>query len=64
MDGQGRILLSAPLRTFAELDKRVVLVGQGNKFELWDELRWQSLQDELVALGAEQSLPGSLEVSF
>ncbi len=64
MDGQGRILLSAPLRGFAELDKRVVLVGQGNKFELWDELRWQSLQEELVALGAEQSLPGSLEVSF
>ena len=37
MDGQGRILLAPPLRQFAQLEKRVVLIGQGNKFELWDE---------------------------
>lgn len=64
MDGQGRILLSAPLRDFAALDKRVALVGQGNKFELWDEDRWQGLQEELLALGADEDLSGSLEVSF
>jgi len=40
MDGQGRILIPPPLRTFAKLEKRVVLIGQGNKFELWDEQRW------------------------
>jgi len=40
LDGSGRILLPAPLRTFASLDKKVVLIGQGNKFELWDESTW------------------------
>ncbi|MGH8672505.1 MAG: division/cell wall cluster transcriptional repressor MraZ [Burkholderiales bacterium] len=40
MDGAGRILVSTPLRDFAGLDKRVVLVGQGRKFELWDEGNW------------------------
>jgi MraZ protein len=28
------------LRQYAALDRRVILVGQGNKFELWDEARW------------------------
>lgn len=46
MDGSGRILLSPPLREFAQLDKRVVLVGQGNKFELWDEQNWYRLRDQ------------------
>lgn len=42
LDGQGRILVPPPLREFAGLDKRAVLVGQGNKFELWDEERWSA----------------------
>lgn len=37
LDASGRILLPAPLREFANLEKRVVLVGQGNKFEIWNE---------------------------
>ncbi|MDQ6621065.1 MAG: division/cell wall cluster transcriptional repressor MraZ [Pseudomonadota bacterium] len=40
MDGAGRILVPPALRQYASLDRRVVLVGQGNKFELWDEARW------------------------
>ena len=40
MDAQGRMLLPAPLREFAGLEKRVMLVGQGNKFELWNESSW------------------------
>jgi len=40
MDGQGRVLLPPGLRRFAALDKRVALVGQGKKFELWDEDTW------------------------
>lgn len=51
MDSQGRVLVSEPLRKFAGLDKRVVLTGQGNKFEIWDEDIWTArceewLQDE------------------
>lgn len=39
-DGQGRILVPGPLREFAGIDRRVVLIGQGHKFELWDEASW------------------------
>lgn len=60
MDGAGRVLIPPPLRNFAALDKRVMLVGQGKKFELWDEARWQAQQE--VALSVMQGeLPPELE---
>jgi len=40
MDGQGRILVPPKLQAIAGLDKRVAVVGMGNKFELWDEETW------------------------
>lgn len=40
MDSSGRILLPPLLRDYAMLDKRIILVGQGKKFELWDEQKW------------------------
>jgi MraZ protein len=40
MDGQGRILLPPLLRDYAKLDKRAMLIGQGRKFEVWDEAHW------------------------
>lgn len=59
LDGQGRILLSAALRAHAGLDKRVALVGQGNKFEIWDDAAWSEtmtgLVDEAKQLGSELS---------
>ncbi|HXH03904.1 MAG TPA: division/cell wall cluster transcriptional repressor MraZ [Candidatus Competibacteraceae bacterium] len=63
MDAQGRILLPPPLREFAGLDKRVVLVGQGNKFELWDEQRWYQLREEWLEEGSDDDddLPAELE---
>lgn len=45
LDATGRILLPAMLREFAALDKNVVMVGQGAKFEMWNELRWQEQMD-------------------
>jgi MraZ protein len=60
MDGAGRVLIPPTLRSYAALDKRVMLVGQGNKFELWDEARWQAQQE--VALSFMQGeLPPELE---
>ncbi len=41
MDGTGRILVPPALRQYAGLEHHVVLVGQGNKFELWDDAKWQ-----------------------
>jgi len=42
LDGQGRILVPTLLREYAGLKKNAVLVGQGKKFELWDEDQWNS----------------------
>ena len=48
MDSNGRVLLSQTLRNFAGLDKRVMMVGQADKFELWDETGWNLRRDELL----------------
>lgn len=48
LDGQGRFLIPEPLRTFAGLDRRVALIGQGNKFEIWDEAGWIAARDEWI----------------
>ncbi|MFO1430384.1 MAG: division/cell wall cluster transcriptional repressor MraZ [Candidatus Competibacteraceae bacterium] len=62
MDGQGRILIPGPLREFAGLDKHVVLVGQGNKFELWDEQTWYQLREQWLAeTGQDSALPADVE---
>jgi MraZ protein len=60
LDGAGRILVPPALRQFATLDKRVVLVGQGNKFELWDEEQWQDRTSQAVAFPAG-GLPPELD---
>ncbi len=46
LDGQGRILLSSELREFAGLGKRVSLVGQVNKIEIWDEETWAGKREQ------------------
>ncbi len=62
LDGSGRILVPPPLRDFAGLDKRTVLIGQGNKFELWGEAAWTARRDEWLAEAADSDdLPGDLE---
>lgn len=40
MDKQGRILVPGKHREYASLGSQVVLVGQINKFEIWDETMW------------------------
>jgi MraZ protein len=45
LDGHGRVLLPAELRSFAGLTRAGVLIGQGNRFELWDEARWNERRD-------------------
>ena len=43
MDASGRLLVPPELRDYASLDKGAVLVGQGKKFELWDEAAWREV---------------------
>ncbi len=42
LDSNGRLLLPPLLREYAKLDKKIMLVGQGKKFEVWDEEEWHS----------------------
>ena len=53
LDGNGRILVPPPLREFAGLNKKVALIGQGKKFELWDEQVWNEERQKWLAEGAK-----------
>jgi len=54
LDGHGRILLPQQLRDYAGISKQVVFLGQGNKFEIWDEANWGQQRDEwLQQVGAD-----------
>ena len=57
-DGQGRVLLPPQLREIAGLERQATLLGQGNKFEIWDSVTWQTERDHwlrAVATGADTS---------
>jgi len=60
MDAAGRVLISPTLRSYAVLDKRVMLIGQGNKCEVWDEARWQAQHEKMSGFN-EGDLPPELE---
>jgi MraZ protein len=62
VDKQGRLLIPQTLRDYANLQKDVVLVGEGKKIEIWAKERWQEvvqkaqedfeqISDTLAALG-------------
>ena len=42
LDGSGRVLIPQELREYAKLDKKVTLVGQSHRLELWDTESWNS----------------------
>ncbi|MDU2734142.1 MAG: division/cell wall cluster transcriptional repressor MraZ [Mixta calida] len=55
MDSAGRLLIASTLRQHASLTKEVMLVGQFNKFELWDEQTWyQQVREDIDAEQAAQ----------
>ncbi len=65
MDASGRILVSKELREFASLEKQGMLIGQGNKFELWDEATWNEKRDAWLLDEDDGDMPADLEsISF
>ena len=46
-DGTGRILLPPSLREVAGLQKHVVMLGMGSRFEIWDEDVLNQKRDEM-----------------
>ena len=63
LDSTGRILIPPPLRQRAGLDKKVVMSGMGNKFELWSQEAWDAINaEDAEALRADGlDLNGALE---
>lgn len=45
VDKQGRILLPASLRKYAELEKDVVLAGVGKRIEIWNKEKWEAISN-------------------
>lgn len=46
IDNQGRILIPENLRNYAEITKRVAIVGLYNRLEIWDERIWEEYKKE------------------
>ena len=58
MDSNGRLLVPPTIREYAGLDKRMMLVGMGQKFELWDEGAWFATID---AQAADDEVPEEMK---
>lgn len=62
LDGNGRILIPPLLRDYAGLEKRSILLGQGKKFELWDEHCWNERRDQYLKEASEsEEIPMELQ---
>lgn len=61
-DKQGRIVVSADLRAYAGLDKELIVIGVGDRAEIWDAASWReyiSIQEDAFSTTEEEIIPGS-----
>ncbi len=49
VDKQGRILIPAKLRAFAQLEKDATLIGVTNRIEIWNSTLWETMDTEMEA---------------
>lgn len=62
LDSHGRVLVPPKLREYAGLTRQAMLIGQGSRFELWDEQHWNERRDAWLQAGEETGeLPAELE---
>ena len=60
-DKQNRITLPANLRQYADLSRDLVVIGAGNRVEIWDSAKWDSYlaaQETDFANTTEEVIPG------
>ena len=60
-DRQGRVMIPNGLRTYAGLDRDVVVIGANTRLEIWDRATWESYlaeQEPSFADLSEEVLPG------
>lgn len=53
MDKSGRILLPLALRNMVGLEHELSLVGMGDKFELWDKVKWDAETNQALEASTE-----------
>lgn len=61
LDGSGRLLLTQPLRDYAFLEKKCVMLGQGKKLELWSEEHWAKRRDSWLNDDSSSDIPEELK---
>jgi len=61
LDASGRLQLTPPLREYAQLEKKTVMLGQGNKLELWSEDHWRQRRDSWLGDESSLEIPEELE---
>ena len=52
-DSHGRVLVPPKLREYAGLTRQAMLIGQGSRFELWDEQHWNERREAWLQAGEE-----------
>ena len=60
-DKQGKVIIPSTLREMAHLDKEVLVVGQENHIEIWNEDNWNSYiedDDEMSFEEAAEAIEG------
>jgi MraZ protein len=55
VDANGRVLVPTVLRNYAKLEKDVVMIGQGNKFEVWNKELWELKREQWLAEESSQT---------
>ena len=51
LDSQGRMVIPAKLRSYADLANEVTVAGVRDHFEIWDRTAWYTYQERLDAEG-------------
>ncbi len=60
-DKQGRILIPQDLRSFAGLEKDLVVIGANDKAEIWDKARWDEMN---ASVDMDELLSTMMELGF
>ena len=58
IDSGSRVLLPPELREWAGLEREVVFMGMGNRFELWDKARYDAHEAQVLAQDMSAQLDG------
>lgn len=64
LDQQGRVRLSRAHREYAGLEHEVIMLGQGDKFEIWDQATFKALLDQNFDDVADELADSGIDFSF